>query len=154
MKQKLFVLTILILSTSVFVSCTKKNVIELIEAPAHAVKAGYSNLVFFDEFESLETIDLTNTGVEGKKWFTDRPWAWGNTPAGDLSIENGILTINPSTQSPNVNILTVSQKGKIGRGFQYGYFEASISFDPADWEKSVHYGFPAFWGLSKNQIID
>lgn len=128
------------------------DVIISVKAPTQAVNAGYSVLKFSDEFTSLSTIDTTNTGVPGKKWYTDRPWAWGVTPPGDLSITDGILTITPSTTSPNCNLITASQKGKVGEGFKYGYFEARMAFNPDDAVGSD--GFPAFWSLSKNQVLN
>lgn len=117
--------------------------------PAPATAAGFRRMTFGDEFQSLDSIDLSGTGDPSKKWFTDRPFGWGKTDG--LSVKNGELLIAPSTQSPNYGIGTSSPTSKAGRGFRYGYFEASIAFDPKN--ASTSEGFPSFWGVSHRAIV-
>lgn len=120
-------------------------------APSAASGAGFSKLAFNDDFDSLATVDLTGQGDARKQWFTDRPFGWGRTPGSDLSVQDGVLTINQTTSSPNFAISTSSAAGRTGRGFKYGYFEARIAFDPSHAPKSP--GFPAFWGVSHGQVL-
>lgn len=119
--------------------------------PSPARTSGFTSLVFNDEFTSVDTIDLTGQGDHRKQWFTDRPFGWGRTPGGDLSVKDGVLTINQTTPSHNFAISTSSAAGRTGRGFHYGYFEARIAFDPRHARTSP--GFPAFWGVSHGQVL-
>lgn len=121
------------------------------QPPEPAVAAGFDSLVFSDDFTNLDTIDLSGTGAEGFSWYTDRPFGWGRTFPESLSVSDGVLTINQTTPSPNYGIGTTSPTSTHGRGFQYGYFEARIAFDPA--HALEHEGFPAFWGVSRAQTI-
>lgn len=119
-------------------------------APAPAQAAGFTRLSFRDEFSSMSTIDVSGTGAPGYQWYTDRPFGWGRTPAADLSTSNGILTISPSTASPNYSIATSSPTSRSGKGFRYGYFEARMAFDPRKAAGSA--GWPSFWGVSHAQV--
>ena len=43
-----------------------------IETPQLAKERGMTVLVFEDDFDSLETIDVNNTGDKGYKWYVER----------------------------------------------------------------------------------
>ncbi|WP_156911110.1 glycoside hydrolase family 16 protein [Arsenicicoccus bolidensis] len=119
--------------------------------PRAAQDSGYTSLALDDTFDDLASVDLTGTGAPGRRWFTDRPFGWGRTMPQDLTVRDSVLTISPSTKSPNYGIATSSPTSHEGRGFRYGYFEARMAFDPEDWRRST--GWPAFWGLSHDQIV-
>lgn len=121
-----------------------------VQPPHAAVEAGFATLAFSDDFDSLDSIDLTGTGAEGHLWYTDRPFGWGRTLPESLSVEDGVLTITQQTASPNYAIGTTSPTTHRGRGYHYGYFEARIAFDP---DEAGYEGFPAFWGVSQAQTI-
>lgn len=77
-------------------------------APAHAW--GISELTFFDDFDSIGTIDVNNSKADGFNWYVVNWPDWysdtGHTtgyvpsPAADFSVSNSILTINTNQDSP------------------------------------------------------
>lgn len=119
--------------------------------PSPAAGVGFSKLVFNDDFNDLSSIDLTGNGVAGKKWFTDRPFGFGKMPNSDLSVNNGVLTINQSHDNLNYGISTYSKKARTGTAYQYGYFEARIRFDQSN--AAAVRGFPSFWGVSRDYML-
>jgi len=79
------------------------------------------NQTFFDDFASSDTIDLNDTGVAGKNWYTHNTWpnSPGNqatavpSPAGNFSVANSVLTIakgSNSTSGLNVDLSTARVK--------------------------------------------
>ncbi|MBC7330572.1 glycoside hydrolase family 97 catalytic domain-containing protein [bacterium] len=123
------------------------NVIEIISderLPPPAEKAGYTKLVFWDDFNSIDTIDIKATGAPGYKWYIDLPWGFPPTSAERIKVQNSMLKIDAGRW--NWGISSYSVKGKTGRVFRFGYFEAKIRFDQALAEKSS--GWPSFWSLS------
>lgn len=119
-------------------------------APAPAAAAGYHGLAFNDDFNSLDTIDLTGTGVAGKNWYTDRPFGYGRLNPNDLSVSDGVLTIDQTGDDSNLAISSVSARTRTGQSFQYGYYEARLSFDPANATRS--WGYPSFWTISRDHL--
>lgn len=108
-------------------------------------------LVFSDDFDSLDSIDLAGDGKPGHTWYTDLPFNWGSSDADWFSVNDGVLTINPSRTNNNYQLSSATAAGGHGKGFHYGYFEARMAFDPAHATGSD--GFPAFWGVSLDQML-
>lgn len=108
--------------------------------PPQAMKAGFKNLKFKDEFNSLK--------INDGKWYNGL-WYKPESKIENFQIKNGILTI---ISPPSINInsksssssLTTFPKNFHGHKsiFHYGYFEARIRFTPSQ------YNWPAFWLLS------
>lgn len=119
-------------------------------APAAASAAGYTKLSFASEFNSLDEIDLTGAGVPGKKWYTDRPFGSKNTKTSDLTIKDGVLTINQTDDDPNIAIVSGSSHTTAGQAFQYGYFESRIRINPADFAGKK--GWPSFWMMDADHF--
>lgn len=115
-----------------------------------APNADYPRLTFHDDFESLQSVDLTGKGRPGHLWFTDRPFGWGRTTARELKVADGVLTISPTSAGTNYNLATVSSVSGAGSGWRHGYFEARMAFDPA---VSGGAGWPALWMLPVRQIV-
>lgn len=120
-------------------------------APAPAQAAGFTSAKVNDTFDDLSSIDLTGSGASGKTWYTDRPFGFGKLPSGDLSVSDSVLTINQSHETMNYGISTISHNKKRGQGFQYGYFEARLAYDPS--RASSTYGWPSFWAVSKDHAL-
>ncbi|MGC9004077.1 MAG: glycoside hydrolase family 97 catalytic domain-containing protein [bacterium] len=128
------------------------NVIEIFSEenlPPPAEKAGYTKLVFWDDFNSLDTIDIKATGRKGYKWYVDLPWGFPPTPPQRIEVKDSVLKIDAGPM--NWGISTYSVKGGTGQAFRFGYFEARIRFDPSLGEKSQ--GWPSFWSLSIEHIL-
>lgn len=122
-----------------------------IDVPEVAQAAGYTSLVFYDDFDDPSTIDWQGTGDAGYKWYIDRPFGWDPLQEGDVVLENSVATIAPQKSCANWGIATYSAKGDTGAAFTYAYFEARVRINvemTAD-DLTVA-GQPAVWSFSKN----
>jgi len=118
-----------------------------ITPPPQAVEAGYKTLVFNDDFDSINTIDVKGTNKSGYKWYVDGPiWSSGIVDPSTYSVSNSVLALSNNTWSANWMLSSFSCHGNVGHSFKYGYFEARLRFDPALGKKAR--GWPAWWSLS------
>ncbi|HIW29541.1 MAG TPA: family 16 glycosylhydrolase, partial [Candidatus Luteococcus avicola] len=119
--------------------------------PAPAATAGFNNLVLRDEFDNLDNFDLTGTGQPDKLWYTDRAFGYGRLPASDLSVNNGVLTLDQTKDTLNYGFASVSPTTHKGRSYQYGYFEIRMAHDPSNSVRSKSY--PSFWSISRDHLV-
>jgi hypothetical protein len=115
-----------------------------ITVPPAAVGAGYTNLMFDDEFNSISTIDTNNTGAPGYNWYVQLPFGGGTVPGTNYTVTNGVLEINFGGHTQGWGLSTWNCTGN-GNAFRYGYFEARVHFDPTKGATSAW--FPAFWSF-------
>ncbi len=115
-----------------------------IPPPPPAVEAGYKTLVFDDDFDSINSIDVDATKTPGFKWYVDRRNKITEPSA--YSVSNSVLTVSSTGWSANWALSSFSPGGNTGHSFRYGYFEARIRFDPT-LGKNIR-GFPAWWAFS------
>lgn len=118
-----------------------------IDAPAHAMAAGFSRLVFQDDFDSLS---LNEGDIGGRVWYNGI-WSMKKTSIELFSVSQGVLRLS----TPAVNrwgattaISTISREGTAsGRVFVHGYFEARLRFrnTPENWS--------AFWLYSARRTM-
>lgn len=118
-------------------------------APSLARNAGFYSLAFGEEFGDLSGVDLTGRGVAGKNWYIDRPFGQ-NLSTSDLSVSDGVLTVNQTSAPESNAISSVSRNTGQGKSFQYGYFEVRMKFDESNSVKSA--GFPALWMVPRGQV--
>ncbi|MBS3955613.1 MAG: hypothetical protein KGZ88_21935 [Methylomicrobium sp.] len=127
--------------------------------PIGAKVAGLSNIIFQEEFKDESKIDLENTKKVGFNFYLSRPFGWPTTRADSLSVKNGVLTIKNPINKAQFDIVSATSKNK-GEwvGFAHrgsAYFEASIAFDPDDFDKiPKKSGFPAFWTMSAEHLFE
>lgn len=129
--------------------------------PANPQESGFQS-TFVDDFGSAATIDVGATGNPGFKWYTKPFFGGSPTPATELSVSGGVLTISPgASETGNWQIATASlasnSQGFVGNVFgNGGYFEASIKFNPDKIpnlasnpsQKDLSKGWPSFWSLA------
>lgn len=138
-----------------FISKIDRAMVNIIEiqseeqVPEPAELAGYTELSFYDDFNSLETIDLKATGKPGYKWYVDLPWGFPPTSPEDIEVKDSVLKISAGPM--NWGISTYSVKGRTGSAFRFGYFEAKIRFDPSLGERSS--GWPSFWSIALEHAL-
>ena len=108
-------------------------------------RSNYTNLVFHDEFNSVETIDAANTHASGYNWYVQLPFGGGVTPRDIYEVTNGVLRIEACDTSDGWGISTWSGPNGHGNAFRYGYFEARVHFDPTNAATSEWW--PAFWSF-------
>jgi hypothetical protein len=134
--------------------------------PPPAAKYGFNRLTFFDDFNSLDTIDINNTLVPGYNWYMANAMIPQDSPDGNIhtgvvqspssaSVANSVLTFIPSAKSggwlTNVGYKGVSAPRTVGTPIAAtgGYFECRMSFDP-NFEPAASFVYPfqywpAFW---------
>jgi len=116
-----------------------------ISVPAAAAGAGYTNLVFDDEFNSINTIDVNNTGAPGYNWYVQLPFGGGTVPSSAYTVSNGVLVLAYGDHSASWALSTWNCAGNTGHAFRYGYFEARVHFDPTLGTNAAYW--PAFWSF-------
>lgn len=129
--------------------------------PTNPTTSGYQQ-AFSDDFNSPSTIDLKATGAPGYKWYTTPFFGGSPTPASQISVANGVLSITPgSQQTGNWNLATAAPannaNGFVGNVFGGGgYFEAAIKIYPDQipalagnpTQKDLSKGWPSFWSFA------
>ncbi len=145
----------LVFMISAFAQSNKDNIVitgsstpvKKITTPLPAVEAGYKMLVFNDDFDSINSIDVNGTKESGYKWYVDRPiWGSGITEPSAYSVSNSVLMLTSTGWTASWALSSFSPTGNVGHSFRYGYFEARIRFDPTLGTKSK--SWPAWWSLS------
>ena len=129
-----------------------------IQAPDIAVKHGMTRLVFEDDFDSLDTIDLNATGEEGYKWYVRRPFGGVTLTADDFSVKDSVLTLHENNSRYNYGLATVDGKNGVGYTFNKGVLEFRVRVPHYDQSmrssKLPGGGGPAVWSFPREKIID
>ena len=121
-----------------------------IPIPQAALDAGMTRLVFSDDFESLETIDMSGEGKEGYAWYTDRPYKMSQLTEEDFYVKDSVLYLKPRDCAAAIGLPTYSCKGETGFKYRFGYAEARIRVDKPT---GKYNGVPAFWGISYEDFV-
>ncbi len=122
-----------------------------IQIPQAALDAGMTRLVFHDDFDSLDTFDLSGEGKEGYAWYTDRPYKMSQLTTEDFRVENSVLYLKPRNCAAAIGLPTYSRKGDCGFKYRFGYAEARIRVDKPT---GKYNGVPAFWGICYEDFMD
>ncbi len=142
-------------------SCSAPLPVTMAFDPNNPTTSGHT-LFFDDEFDSLSTIDTAATGNPGFKWYTKKFFGYGTEPAANISIANGILTLNPTGSTGSYNIATAAPSSLLSTGYvgtTFGrpahayYVEARIAFD----QTLTRFGatdWPAFWSLAVEHMAN
>ena len=119
--------------------------------PAAAEAAGMTKLVFADDFDSYDTIDMSGEGKPGYNWYADRPYGASTLTKEDLVIKDSVVTIRPERSDAAVGLPSYSRKGKTGFTYNKGYAEARMRF-PVSGVGEIKNSWPAFWGLGVDDV--
>ncbi|MBR2406760.1 MAG: hypothetical protein IKB04_06985 [Clostridia bacterium] len=127
-----------------------------IEAPWLAKENGMTKLVFEDDFESMDTIDVDNTGKEGYKWYTCRAFGASPMKPEDCKIDNSVLTLACENAIWNYGLCTFNPKTEVGFSFFKGVLEFRIRIPrPRTNDKEAgEKGVPAVWSFPPSKITD
>ncbi|MBP3434844.1 MAG: family 16 glycosylhydrolase [Clostridia bacterium] len=128
-----------------------------IEVPQLAKDHGMTVLVFEDDFDSIDTIDVNNTGDKGYKWYVERPYRHTTLTAGvDYKVSDSVLTLCNVDHLWNYGIGTYHPTTKVGFSFCQGVIEVRlrIPFYEFTEAESHEIGVPAFWSFPPNKITD
>jgi hypothetical protein len=124
--------------------------------PQAVMVAGYTNRTFSSTFTD-KTVDTKLTKNEGFQWY---PYDLFGAPTELERIvleDDESVTLKGSTSGPNGEIATgVWTGGTTFMGTAFGggaYFEAVLSFDPADVAEAGYAGVPAWWSYPIDFIL-
>ena len=126
--------------------------------PEIAEKHGMTRLVFEDDFDSLDTIDLYGTGDKGYKWYTTRPFRAKPLTPDDFRIENSVLYLEQHDSLYNYGLCTYNPRTRRGFSFNKGVLEFRFRV-PHYYEDKAKYsepdcGGPAIWSFPIDKIHD
>lgn len=129
-----------------------------IEAPEIAQKYGMTRLVFEDDFDSMDTIDLSGTGEEGYKWYIRRPYKSTIMTPEDITIEDSVLTLHEHNSLYNYGLATVDGYNGVGYTFNKGVLEFRCRVPHFDQTKrdgrNPGCGVPAIWSFPREKIYE
>ena len=129
-----------------------------ITPPSIAQEKGYTKLVFEDDFESLDTIDVNATGEEGYKWYVRRPYKATTLTPEDYSIKDSVLTLHEHNSLYNYGLATVDAKNGVGFTFNKGVLEFRVRVPSYDQEMRDYRvpcgGGPAVWSFPREKIYE
>ena len=128
----------------------------IIETPQLAKEHGMTVLVFEDDFDSLDTIDVNNTGDKGYKWYVERPYKFTTLTEGtDYKVADSVLTLCNVDAQYNYGIGTYHPTKKNGWSFCKGYLEFRIRIpEPNIPAGNEGKGYPAVWSFPPATITD
>jgi len=125
-----------------------------VTAPAQAAAAGFSHLVFDDEFTSANTIAPSDSPTSGFNWYWNAWYGLAkdytvNTGAGSGATAGatGVLSINGPMELQTVpSYPPVTQRAGT---WQHAYFEARIQYsDTVTGSGGPSVGWPSFWSFA------
>ncbi len=126
-----------------------------ITPPPIAQKLGMTRIVFEDDFDSLDTIDIHATGEEGYKWYVRRPYRATTLTTEDFSIKDSILTLHENNSLYNYGLATVDGRNGVGYTFNKGVLEFRVRVPHYDQEMRNYNlpggGGPAVWSFPREK---
>lgn len=129
---------------------------KVIETPWLAKEHGMTTLVFEDDFDSLDTIDVNNTGAKGYKWYVERPYKFTTLKADvDYKVEDSVLTLCNIDHTYNYGLGTYHPTKRVGWWFCQGVLEFRVRIpNPTFPEGNGGNGIPAVWSFPPATITD
>ncbi len=92
---------------------------------------GNRRLVFYDDFTSINTIDMTDTRAPGFKWYRNQWWGNGVTNTDSISISDSVLKLGGGTGRGRLQSGIANGTSYVGNAWRNGgYFEVRLRFDP------------------------
>ena len=127
-----------------------------IEAPQIAKEKGMTRLVFEDDFDSIDTIDVYGTGKEGYKWYTTRPFRAAPLSPDDIKVENSVLTVCSAEPTYGWGVATINPRTRVGFEFCKGVLEFRIRIPRprANDKEAGEKGIPSIWSFPSQKIYD
>ena len=132
----------------------KKN----IPIPEIAEKYGMRHLVFEDDFDSIDTIDVDGEGTYGYKWYTTRPFRAAPLTKDDFRVENSVLYLEQHDSLYNYGLATINPRTRQGFTFNRGVLEFRFRIPYYQEDKTKYSepdcGGPAIWSFPPDKIYD
>jgi hypothetical protein len=125
-----------------------------LQPPPQAAAAGYTRLVFREEFENYSGIDMSNSRQPGFNFYRHRPYGYPPVPTNEFSVSNSVLTLQQfSGDYAAMGLVSATAPRStppawVGFAATGGaYFEARFRHgtDPGGW-------WPSFWSDSADHM--
>ena len=110
------------------------------------------SLIFSEDFNDLSSVDTTNTGKPGYKWYVARAYGASVLTTDDYSVENGIMTLHVNKPTYNYGLDTYNCKTGVGFAYNKGYMEVRLRIPRARKNTEEEKGVPAIWALSVDKL--
>jgi hypothetical protein len=130
-----------------------------LQAPAQAAAAGFTRLVYREEFDDTSGIDMANSGAAGFNIY--RKYAFGGTviSTSNFSVSNSVCTIGWDTGGHHCGFMSAHVNGSggyWGNGIFTGggYFEARISWDVSGNHTGDGQRWPMWFMMSLEQFFN
>jgi hypothetical protein len=125
-----------------------------LQPPPQAAAAGYTRLVFQEEFGDLSGIDVTDSRQPGFNFYIYAPFGFRRIDPANISIANSVMTwtgVTPAQVNGNFySTAGIGGSNYVGFAPTGGaYIEASLAWDPADYHQGA---VPAFWTQSNEHM--
>ena len=116
---------------------------EALPVPPVAAEAGMNTLTFSDDFTTMDTIDLYNTGRIGYKWYVSTPFEGPNmTPDGvELTKEGVKIAVEPGMSALRMNDVDSGA----GWGFTHGFMECRFRMPAVRLDPNAKGAPPSIW---------
>ena len=117
-------------------------------------KGHLTSLIFSDDFDSLATVDTTDSGKEGFKWYVDRPYGAKTLTTDDYSVKDGVMTVHNVVPTYNYGLGTYHPDKKLGWAYNLGYMEVRVRVPRPRKNETGEKGVPAIWSLPPEKLTN
>ncbi len=116
-------------------------------------EAGMDRLTFNDEFTTGSVVDITGSGREGYKWYTNRPYGDRQLTTSDYDITDGVLTIKDKDKAgANLCLSSADHVSRTGYAFNEGYFEVRFKIMNPTGNAPGH--MPGIWSFPERKFFE
>ncbi len=118
--------------------------------PEIALKHGMTRLVFEDDFDSLDTIDVNDTRQPGYKWYVSKPYGSKPSKPEYYSVKDSVITL----KSPGGawTMCTMEWESQIGYAFHQGVLEFRMRIPVPYRPEPSPKGWPAVWSFPPKKL--
>lgn len=127
------------------------------EVPEVAANAGMTNLVFSDDFDNYDSIDMYATGKDGYKWYVNRQWSATTITPDDYTITDGVIKLHAAEPTYNITLSTVDASTGVGFTYRMGYMEVRLRIVNPTHDHQAEGstgGIPAVWGFPDTKWLE
>ncbi len=117
-------------------------------------QAGMDRLTLSDDFNSLDTVDMYASGVEGYKWYVTRPWGGTTLTVNDYMVNDGVLTLMNEVPTYGIAFNSVDVKTLNGFRYKHGYLEVRLRIVRPSPNGAGEEGIPAVWSFTQDKALE
>ncbi len=117
-------------------------------------ECGITTLIFSEDFNDLSSVDTTNSGKIGYKWYVARPYGAKTLTTDDYSVKNGVMSVHNITPTYNYGLGTYNHSTKVGFTYNTGYMEIRLRIPRPRENTSTEKGVPAIWALPPEKLTN